>query len=149
MPDCLLRQRHGLRAVRERHPVRRGEVVRSRHQWWYLPCQEAERHRLRDGHTLSVRQRVLRPRQLHTTDDVHLMDERPLRRSLRNALLCAALSLAGTVAHAQSPSDEAEALIRQGTELRHQDQDAKALPYFEGAYHLSRNPRTAAQQGLE
>jgi hypothetical protein len=95
-----------------------------------------------------LRQRVLRQRQLHTTDDVHLMDERPLRRSLRNALLCAALSLAGTVAHAQSPSDEAEALIRQGTELRHQDQDAKALPYFEGAYHLSRNPRTAAQLGL-
>jgi len=51
-------------------------------------------------------------------------------------------------AHAQSAVDQAEAQIRQGTELRHQNQDARALPYFERAYELSRNPRTAAQLGL-
>jgi hypothetical protein len=51
-------------------------------------------------------------------------------------------------ARAQSAIDQAEAQIRQGTELRHQNQDARALPYFERAYELSRNPRTAAQLGL-
>ena len=51
-------------------------------------------------------------------------------------------------ARAQSPADEAEALIRQGTDLRHHGEDARALPYFEGAYHMARNPRTAAQLGL-
>ena len=51
-------------------------------------------------------------------------------------------------ARAQSTVDEAEALIRQGTELRHQSQDARALPYFDRAYSLARNPRTAAQLGL-
>ena len=51
-------------------------------------------------------------------------------------------------ARAQSPTDEAEALVRQGTELRHQNQDARALPLFERAYNLIRNPRTAAQLGL-
>jgi len=63
-------------------------------------------------------------------------------------LACAVTLFVGAEARAQNPADEAEALIRQGTELRHQDQDVKALPYFEGAYHLSRNPRTAAQLGL-
>ena len=62
--------------------------------------------------------------------------------------LAGALVAAAPVAHGQSPADEAEALVRQGTELRHLNQDARALPYFEGAYHLSRNPRTAAQLGL-
>lgn len=64
-------------------------------------------------------------------------------------VVCASLlSIHVPAAWAQSPADEAEALVRQGTELRYQNQDAKALPYFEGAYHLSRNPRTAAQLGL-
>jgi hypothetical protein len=55
---------------------------------------------------------------------------------------------AGPAARAQSPGDEAEALIRQGTELRRQSQDARALPLFERAYAVARNPRTAAQLGL-
>lgn len=51
-------------------------------------------------------------------------------------------------ARAQTAVDQAEAEIRQGTELRYSNQDARALPHFERAYQLSRNPRTAAQLGL-
>lgn len=58
------------------------------------------------------------------------------------------LTAAASPARAQNPADEAEALIRQGTDLRHQNQDARALPYFDRAYGLARNPRTAAQLGL-
>jgi hypothetical protein len=60
----------------------------------------------------------------------------------------AAVLAAASPARAQSSADDAEALIRQGTELRRHSQDARALPYFEGAYRLSRNPRTAAQLAL-
>src|SRR5262245_58798349 len=63
-------------------------------------------------------------------------------------LVVVMLALAPAPARADSATDEAEALIRQGTELRHQKQDAKALPLFERAYSLVRNPRTAAQLGL-
>jgi len=56
--------------------------------------------------------------------------------------------LAPRAARAQSAVDQAEAQIRQGTELRHQNQDARALPFFERAYELARSPRTAAQLGL-
>src|SRR5262245_47316503 len=45
-------------------------------------------------------------------------------------------------------SAEAEALIRQGVELRAQKKDERALPLFEKAYQLSRTPRTAGQLGL-
>jgi PEGA domain-containing protein len=45
-------------------------------------------------------------------------------------------------------SGEAEALIRQGVELRSQKKDERALPLFEKAYQLSRSPRTAGQLGL-
>jgi len=45
-------------------------------------------------------------------------------------------------------SGEAEALIRQGVELRAQKKDERALPLFEKAYQLSRSPRTAGQLGL-
>lgn len=54
--------------------------------------------------------------------------------------------LAAATAHAQA--EDAEAAIRQGMELRKQGQDARALPYLEKAYKLSRTPRTAAQLGL-
>jgi len=57
-------------------------------------------------------------------------------------------ALVSRPARAQSAVDQAEAQVRQGTELRHQNQDARALPFFERAYELSRNPRTAAQLGL-
>jgi hypothetical protein len=45
-------------------------------------------------------------------------------------------------------SAEAEALIRQGVELRAQKKDERALPLFEKAYQVSRSPRTAGQLGL-
>jgi hypothetical protein len=43
---------------------------------------------------------------------------------------------------------EAEALIRQGVQLRQQGNAPRALPLFEKAYQTSRSPRTAAQLGL-
>jgi hypothetical protein len=49
---------------------------------------------------------------------------------------------------AATEAEEAEALIRQGVQLRGQDQTARALPLFEKAYNLSRTPRTAGQLGL-
>ncbi|HEX3698440.1 MAG TPA: hypothetical protein VH374_23910 [Polyangia bacterium] len=53
----------------------------------------------------------------------------------------------------QSPAraadvENAEALIRQGVELRHQAHDERALPLFQKAYDLARTPRTAGQLGL-
>ena len=42
---------------------------------------------------------------------------------------------------------EAEALIRQGLELRQQGRDAPALPLFQKAYDLAATPRTAGQLG--
>ncbi len=51
-------------------------------------------------------------------------------------------------ARAAGESGEAEALIRQGVELRSQGKDERALPLFEKAYQLSRTPRTAGQLGL-
>jgi hypothetical protein len=43
---------------------------------------------------------------------------------------------------------EAEALIREGVELRAKGKDERALPLFEQAYQKSRTPRTAGQLGL-
>jgi hypothetical protein len=54
--------------------------------------------------------------------------------------------LVGTKVFAQS--EQAEALIREATELRRQKHDERALPLYEKAYSLSRTPRTAAQLGL-
>ena len=47
---------------------------------------------------------------------------------------------------AAGESGEAEALIRQGVQLRIQGKPERALPFFEKAYQTSRTPRTAAQQ---
>ncbi|MEA2697988.1 MAG: hypothetical protein QOI66_2259 [Myxococcales bacterium] len=44
--------------------------------------------------------------------------------------------------------DSAEALIKQGIELRQQGHDVRALPLFRKAYEMARNPRTAAQLGF-
>src|SRR6266700_243087 len=44
-------------------------------------------------------------------------------------------------------SAQAEALIRQGVELRQQGRDAPALPLFQKAYDLVATPRTAGQLG--
>jgi hypothetical protein len=49
---------------------------------------------------------------------------------------------------AATEADQAEALIREGVQLRGQDQTARALPLFEKAYRISRTPRAAGQLGL-
>jgi hypothetical protein len=63
------------------------------------------------------------------------------------AALAIAFTLAARPARANDTA-EAEALIRQGVELRSQKKDERALPLFEKAYQLSRTPRTAGQLGL-
>src|SRR5262249_54820504 len=57
-----------------------------------------------------------------------------LRAPARLAVAFIAVVVASPYARAESPTDEAEGLIRQGIELRHQHQDARALPLFERAY---------------
>jgi hypothetical protein len=59
-------------------------------------------------------------------------------------------SVRATPARAAVTEEEqqAEALIREGVQLRGQDQTARALPLFEKAYRLARTPRTAGQLGL-
>ncbi len=52
------------------------------------------------------------------------------------------------VALAASPAAEVENLIRDGVALRRQQRDIQALPLFQKAYDLVRNPRTAGQLGL-
>jgi hypothetical protein len=66
------------------------------------------------------------------------------------ALALAALAaLSARPARAMSPEEaRAEALIRQGVQLRAEDQTARALPIFQEAYRVARTPRTAAQLGL-
>src|ERR1051326_5739594 len=75
---------------------------------------------------------------------------RSIRAAIAAMLVGATLAaaLAPHAARAQSAADQAEAQIRQGTELRHQTQGARALPFCERAYELARTPRTAAQLGL-
>jgi Tfp pilus assembly protein PilF len=46
------------------------------------------------------------------------------------------------------PSTEAEALVRQGVELRKQRKHLEAYDYFRRAHEMSATPRTAAQLGL-
>ena len=62
--------------------------------------------------------------------------------------LFALLASASRVSAATEEAEQTEALIRQGVQLRGQDQTARALPLFEKAYKLSRTPRTAGQLGL-
>ena len=52
-----------------------------------------------------------------------------------------------SVAMADDAAD-AEALIRQGVELRQQGRDERALPLFQKAYTIMPSPRTAGQLGL-
>ncbi len=59
-----------------------------------------------------------------------------------------ALASASRAGAATEEEQQAEALIRQGVQLRGQDQTARALPLFEKAYRLARTPRTAGQLGL-
>ena len=73
-----------------------------------------------------------------------------MRRSLhRLALPLAAALLLGAARSARADDvADAEALIRQGVQLRQQGNAPRALPLFEKAYQTSRSPRTAAQLGL-
>jgi len=73
--------------------------------------------------------------------------QRPAWRLALALAACAALWSPGA-ARAASPGAEAENLIRQGVELRRQGRDERALPLFQKAYELARNPRTAGQLGL-
>ena len=72
----------------------------------------------------------------------------------RGAGVAAALALFVLLASASrawaatEEAEQAEELIRQGVQLRGQDQTARALPLFEKAYRISRTPRTAGQLGL-
>lgn len=74
------------------------------------------------------------------------------RRVRRAALLgtLAVLTLGAPASRVWGATDaeQAEALIREGVQLRGQDQTARALPLFEKAYQISRTARTAAQLGL-
>jgi len=62
--------------------------------------------------------------------------------------VCTSLASASQVWAATDEDQQAEALIREGVQLRGQDQTARALPLFEKAYRISRSPRTAGQLGL-
>ena len=59
-----------------------------------------------------------------------------------------AVAALSTVARAATEAEQAEALIREGVQLRAHDKAADALVVFEKAYQVSRTPRTAAQLGL-
>ena len=78
----------------------------------------------------------------------------PVARRRRGAGVGAALVLFALLASASraqaatEETDQAEELIREGVQLRGQDQTARALPLFEKAYRISRTPRTAGQLGL-
>jgi len=61
-------------------------------------------------------------------------------------MMVAASLLVSSVAAAES--EEPEALIRQGIDLRKRGDDARAHGYFKRAYDLSKTPRAAAQLGL-
>lgn len=73
--------------------------------------------------------------------------QRPAWRLVPALMVLAALSWPDT-ARAVSPGAEAENLIRRGVEMRRQGRDERALPLFQQAYELARNPRTAGQLGL-
>jgi hypothetical protein len=65
------------------------------------------------------------------------------------ACLVAAASASGIARSALAAEPvEVENLIRQGVELRQQNRDQAALPFFQRAYDLEQSPRTAGQLGL-
>src|SRR5437868_6723538 len=74
-------------------------------------------------------------------DDV---SHRPLARALAT-LVC--LAAAAAPAAAAGP-DDAEALIKQGNDLRRSGDDQGALPLLARAYQAQPGPRTAVQLGL-
>lgn len=64
------------------------------------------------------------------------------------AVIAAVAALSGRPAAAETNVEQAEALIRQGVDLRAHDETPRALPLFERAYQISPTPRTAGQLGL-
>jgi hypothetical protein len=82
--------------------------------------------------------------------------EQPSQTAYRRRFACVAalvICVAGSLASpailvAATPAAEAENLIRDGVALRRQKHDEQALPLFQKAYDLVRNPRTAGQLGL-
>jgi hypothetical protein len=75
-------------------------------------------------------------------------ERRVFSRRWAGALTLAVTLAIGTRAAAASGSEEAEALIRQGVELRQQGKDERALPLFQKAYEILASPRSAGQLGL-
>ena len=72
-----------------------------------------------------------------------------IRRFFATASLATFFAAASSLpARAATDAERAEALIREGVQLRAHDAAARALPLFVQAYQLSRTPRTAAQLGL-
>jgi len=67
--------------------------------------------------------------------------------SVSLAVPLALASMAGSL-HAQTPPVDAEALLRQGVELRRAGEEAQALDVFRRAYELTPSPLAAAQMGL-
>jgi tetratricopeptide (TPR) repeat protein len=73
---------------------------------------------------------------------------RSARITVAATVITVLVALPARLAWAATDLEQADVLIREGVRLRAQDQTARALPVFEEAYEISRNPRTAAQLGL-
>jgi hypothetical protein len=70
----------------------------------------------------------------------------PLRRAAR--IFAASLALALLIAPAAARAEDADALIKQGVDLRRAGKDQAALEQFRRAYDLGPTPRALAQMGL-
>src|SRR3954470_2205950 len=79
---------------------------------------------------------------------MNIVSRNKLAGRLAAAMMFTISVLPAAPALAASDAEQAEALIRDGVQLRAQDKAARALPLFEKAYQISRTPRTAAQLGL-
>src|SRR6266705_1743487 len=73
--------------------------------------------------------------------------EMSLLRTAARALVLAPL-LAVLIVPAPARADDADALIKQGVELRRAGNDQQALERFRRAYDLAPTPRALAQMGL-
>jgi hypothetical protein len=67
---------------------------------------------------------------------------------MRALCLAMVLMLSGAAVAQPPPSEDPEVLIKEGLDLRRQNQEQAALPYFQRAYLLARTPRAAAQLGF-
>jgi hypothetical protein len=69
-------------------------------------------------------------------------------RVVGSVVVVGVLGVVGAGRAVAGEASKAEALIREGVELRGDGRDARALPLFQQAYELERTPRTAGQLGL-